>query len=177
MARDYSKTERRPKARSGSQPNDLPVLEDEGKVVRVIAGALLGVSSPVSRRARCSMQILALEPANPCRSILITMSEPSNTVWGEVEIAGDTFGPGQLLVFRSGDRITIRANTDARFMALGGEPMDGPRTSSGILYPPEKIASNRPKPIGRWHDLTQFPAIPSSLRFPNPTPDGSLLDR
>jgi redox-sensitive bicupin YhaK (pirin superfamily) len=49
------------------------------------------------------------------------------TVSGEVEIAGDVFGPAQLLVFRPGDRITIRANRDARFMALGGEPMDGPR--------------------------------------------------
>ena len=26
-----------------------------------------------------------------------------------------------------GDRITIRARSDARFMMLGGEPMDGPR--------------------------------------------------
>jgi redox-sensitive bicupin YhaK (pirin superfamily) len=48
------------------------------------------------------------------------------TVAGEVEIAGDIFGPAQLLVFRPGDRITIRANTDARFMALGGEPMGRP---------------------------------------------------
>jgi redox-sensitive bicupin YhaK (pirin superfamily) len=32
---------------------------------------------------------------------------------GDVEIAGDVFGPAQLLVFRPGDRITIRAKTDA----------------------------------------------------------------
>ncbi len=49
------------------------------------------------------------------------------TVGGEIEIAGDTFAGGQLLVFRPGDRITIRARSDARFLALGGEPMDGPR--------------------------------------------------
>ena len=30
-------------------------------------------------------------------------------------------------MFRPGDRITIRARNDARFMMLGGEPMDGPR--------------------------------------------------
>ena len=28
---------------------------------------------------------------------------------------------------KPGDRITVRAKTNARFMALGGEPMDGPR--------------------------------------------------
>ena len=39
----------------------------------------------------------------------------------------DTFGPGRLLVFKPGDRISILANAKARLMLLGGEPMDGPR--------------------------------------------------
>ena len=49
------------------------------------------------------------------------------TVDGDIEIAGDSFSPGVLLVFRPGDRITIRAKSRARFMMLGGEPMDGSR--------------------------------------------------
>jgi redox-sensitive bicupin YhaK (pirin superfamily) len=49
------------------------------------------------------------------------------TVSGEIEIAGDRFGPHQLLVFRPGDRITVRATEPARLMLLGGDPMDGPR--------------------------------------------------
>ncbi len=32
-----------------------------------------------------------------------------------------------MLVLRPGDAITVRAVNDARFMILGGEPMDGPR--------------------------------------------------
>lgn len=43
-------------------------------------------------------------------------------------IAGDRFGPGQLLVLRPGDALEVRARADARFMLLGGEPMDGPRS-------------------------------------------------
>jgi len=97
----------------------LPVLEDEGKVVRVIAGSR--TSSPmfyadISLSAGAS---LPLDPDYDERAIY--------TVAGDVEIASDVFGPAQLLVFRPGDHITIRAKTDARFMALGGEPMDGPR--------------------------------------------------
>ena len=46
---------------------------------------------------------------------------------GEIEIAGDTFNAGALLVFRPGDRITITAQSNSRFMMLGGDPMDGPR--------------------------------------------------
>jgi len=49
------------------------------------------------------------------------------TVEGDIDIAGDVFGPGRLLVFRPGDAISVRARGAARFMALGGEPMDGPR--------------------------------------------------
>jgi redox-sensitive bicupin YhaK (pirin superfamily) len=46
---------------------------------------------------------------------------------GEIDISGDKFGGDQLLVFRAGDRITIKALTDAHFTIFGGEPMDGPR--------------------------------------------------
>jgi len=49
------------------------------------------------------------------------------TVEGDIEIAGDRFGPGQLLVLRPGDAISFRAATPARFLLLGGAPMDGPR--------------------------------------------------
>ena len=48
-------------------------------------------------------------------------------VSGEIDIAGQSFGPGRLLVFKPGDRISILANSNARLMLLGGEPMDGPR--------------------------------------------------
>jgi redox-sensitive bicupin YhaK (pirin superfamily) len=48
-------------------------------------------------------------------------------VSGEVEIAGDRFGPGQLLVLRPGDRLAVDAVGDARVVLVGGAPMDGPR--------------------------------------------------
>jgi redox-sensitive bicupin YhaK (pirin superfamily) len=44
-----------------------------------------------------------------------------------VQIAGQTFEPGRMLVFRPGDRLTVEALTDARLLLIGGEPMDGPR--------------------------------------------------
>jgi redox-sensitive bicupin YhaK (pirin superfamily) len=106
---------------------DLPKLENAGKVVRIIAGSLLGACSPVKTStpmfyADIALQAGASVPLDPDYD-----ERAIYTVAGEIEIAGDVFGSAQLLVFRPGDRITIRANTDARFMALGGEPMDGPR--------------------------------------------------
>ena len=37
------------------------------------------------------------------------------------------FGSNRLLVFKPGDKITIRALTDTHFTVVGGAPMDGPR--------------------------------------------------
>ena len=46
---------------------------------------------------------------------------------GRIDIAGQIFDGGQLLVFRPGDAIDLRADGPARVLLLGGEPMDGPR--------------------------------------------------
>ncbi len=48
-------------------------------------------------------------------------------VEGEVEIAGSRFEGPQLLIFRPGDRITIKAIRKARLMLLGGATMDSQR--------------------------------------------------
>jgi redox-sensitive bicupin YhaK (pirin superfamily) len=45
---------------------------------------------------------------------------------GEIEIAGDRFERGRLLIFRPGDAITIKALAPSRFMVLGGATL-GPR--------------------------------------------------
>jgi redox-sensitive bicupin YhaK (pirin superfamily) len=105
----------------------LPVIAGEGVSLRLIAGEALGARSPVALpmatlyadATLAAGAALPLDPAYEERAVY--------TVEGEIDIAGDHFGPGQLLVFRPGDRITLRAATAARLMLLGGEPMDGPR--------------------------------------------------
>jgi redox-sensitive bicupin YhaK (pirin superfamily) len=63
--------------------------------------------------------VLPLDPDYDERGVFI--------VSGEIDVAGETFGPGRLLVFRPGDRISMLANTQTRLMIVGGDPMDGPR--------------------------------------------------
>ncbi len=48
-------------------------------------------------------------------------------VSGEIDVQGDLFQPGQLLVLRPGDRITLSATRPARLILCGGATMDGPR--------------------------------------------------
>src|SRR6266436_1165613 len=46
---------------------------------------------------------------------------------GEVEIAGDRYEGPRLLIFRPGDRITVKATKPVRMMFLGGDALEGPR--------------------------------------------------
>jgi hypothetical protein len=100
--------------------DDLPLIEGDGKTVRLIAGSLFGKSSPVetySEMFYADVQLAAgaslpLDAAHEERAVYLTS--------GEIEIAGDRFAPGRLLVFRPGDAITVTAITPARFLALGG---------------------------------------------------------
>jgi len=46
---------------------------------------------------------------------------------GEVELGGERFAEGQLLVFKPGREARLVASNPARLMLLGGDPMDGPR--------------------------------------------------
>jgi hypothetical protein len=48
-------------------------------------------------------------------------------VEGEIEIAGERYEAGRMMVFRPGDAITIAAVRRSRLMLLGGETLNGPR--------------------------------------------------
>ncbi len=106
---------------------ELPRIAGEGKRVRLIMGAAYGERSPVAyphpsfyaEAVLAPGAVLPLEADYDERAIYM--------VSGEVDIAGDSFEAGRLLVFRPGDRISILASSQARLMLIGGEPMDGPR--------------------------------------------------
>lgn len=105
----------------------LPLIADRGISVRVVAGSIYGATSPVRTHSDlfyADVQMLAgtalpLPVEHEERGVYV--------VEGSVDVAGQHFEAGRLLVFRPGDAITLRAVQDARIMLLGGEPMDGSR--------------------------------------------------
>jgi redox-sensitive bicupin YhaK (pirin superfamily) len=105
----------------------LPVIADSGVKARLIAGEAFGGRSPVETPMAMIYADVALDAGATAPFDAAYEERGIYTVSGEIEIAGDRFGAGQLLVFKPGDRITVRAVTPARMMFLGGAPMDGPR--------------------------------------------------
>ncbi|HZB44611.1 MAG TPA: pirin family protein [Pyrinomonadaceae bacterium] len=110
---------------------ELPLVEGEGKRVRLISGALYGARSPVETLSEMFYADASLEAG--ARLPLPTEHEEraAYVVEGEVEIDrdGGTFGAGQLVVFKPREPVTLGAKnaSPARVMLLGGEPLDGRR--------------------------------------------------
>jgi len=105
----------------------LPRIAGEGKRVRLIMGSAYGEDSPVPYPHPALYAEAVLAPG----AILPVDADYEErglyVVSGAIDIAGERFEAGRLLVLRPGDRISVLALSHARLMLLGGEPMDGPR--------------------------------------------------
>lgn len=106
---------------------DLPLIEGEGKQVRLILGSAYGAKAPVATFSEMFYGDVLLEPG---AKIPLPDDHEDRGVYilsGEVSIAGQEFEAGQMMVFRPGDRITVTALEQTRMMILGGETLNGPR--------------------------------------------------
>ncbi|MGO4572027.1 pirin family protein [Microvirga sp. 2TAF3] len=105
----------------------LPIVQDKGIRARVIAGSAFGASAPVERVSDWFYVEVALEAGMSAPLDADHEERAIYVVDGEVEIAGERFEGPRLLVFRPGDRITVRAVQTTRMMFLGGTALEGPR--------------------------------------------------
>jgi len=106
----------------------LPFITDGGARVRVILGHAFGERSPVTMQSETFYLDVVLEPGakfplpddHEDRGLYVTQ--------GSVEIGGESFEAGRMMIFRPGDPISIRAGAQgARLMALGGATMNQSR--------------------------------------------------
>ena len=107
---------------------DLPLLEDEGKSVRLILGTAYGARAPVRTFSEMFYADAVLQPGARLPMPDDHEDRGVYVVEGSVAVAGDTFDAGRMMVFRPGDAITLTAGErGARLMLLGGETLNGPR--------------------------------------------------
>ncbi|MEL6294288.1 MAG: pirin family protein [Pseudomonadota bacterium] len=107
---------------------DLPFLEGDGKEVRLILGTAWGETAPVSSFSDIFYADAVLEAG---AAIPLPDDHEDRGVYvteGSVEIGGDVFESGQMMVFRPGDKLSMKAGpSGARLMLLGGATLSGPR--------------------------------------------------
>ena len=148
--------------------DDLPTVVADGISARLIAGQAFGARSPLKTpsetlyahvRLAAGAQ-LPIDPSYEERALY--------TIAGEIDVAGDPFGPGQLLVLRSGDPIRVRATTAAQFMLFGGAPMGGAR------YIWWNFVSSRPERIEQAKEewaQGRFDTVPGDMEEFIPLPE------
>jgi len=107
--------------------DELPVVAGDGKTVRLIAGSAYGAKAPLETTWDTLFADATLAAGTRLPVDADYEERAIYVVAGEIDIAGDRFGPGQLLVLRPGDRLAVDAVGDARVVLVGGAPMDGPR--------------------------------------------------
>ena len=106
---------------------EFPMVTENGKSVRVVVGSLYGASSPVPVVHETIFGDVHLKAGSTLPLDADHEERGIYVIDGVIDIAGDKFEPGRLLVFKPGDKVTITAATDAHFVIVGGAPMDGPR--------------------------------------------------
>ncbi|MBT8411595.1 MAG: pirin family protein [Octadecabacter sp.] len=106
----------------------LPVIEDAGTTARLILGTAFGETSPVTMQSETFYLDVVLQPDalfplpdnHEDRGIYVTQ--------GSIDVAGDRFEEGRMMVFRPGDRISVTAGPQgARLLALGGATLNEKR--------------------------------------------------
>ncbi|MEM0900119.1 MAG: pirin family protein [Pseudomonadota bacterium] len=105
----------------------MGIIDGEKAHARVLIGDFHGVSAPVTQYHE-TLYVDVTLPHNGEMEIPNDTEERAIYVLeGEVDIAGDTFGADQLLVFRPGDQIVVKSGRGASFMLFGGASIGSPR--------------------------------------------------
>jgi redox-sensitive bicupin YhaK (pirin superfamily) len=108
--------------------DSLPVLEDGGVRMRLIAGDGWGIRSPVQTQWPLFYADAILTPGAALPLPDEHEERGVYVVQGSVVVGGTRFEAGRMLLFRSGDRLTVHSGPQGgRVLLLGGAVMDGPR--------------------------------------------------
>lgn len=106
----------------------LPVIEDAGARLRLVAGEGWGLRSPVRTASALFYADVVLAAGAQVPMPDAHEERGAYVVEGAVEVAGVRFEAGRMLLFRAGDAVSLRAGeAGARLLLLGGAVMDGPR--------------------------------------------------
>jgi redox-sensitive bicupin YhaK (pirin superfamily) len=148
--------------------DSLPTIDADDVSVRVIAGSLLGLTSPVRTYSAVGYgavelragAVLVLPPEHEERAV--------HLVDGALKVDGESVPEGTMATLRPGRSVELRAVSPVRCMVLGGEPADGPRQ---IWWNFVSSSAERIERAKQDWKQGRFAAVPGDREF-IPLPEG-----
>jgi redox-sensitive bicupin YhaK (pirin superfamily) len=103
--------------------DQLPKLERDGVKITVIAGTAWGLTSPVSIQLPTLYADICIEAGSELK---IPSDQPERALYllqGDIRVDGTEAKAGQFLILPERTSVNIQANSEARLVLLGGEPL------------------------------------------------------
>ncbi|UNU43347.1 pirin family protein [Sphingopyxis sp. YF1] len=148
--------------------DDLPLVEDSGVSARIIMGSLWGATAPITQHAATiyadilmnAGATIPIEAEADERAILVAL--------GDASLDGEALERYSLYILKPGQAMTLRADSDARVMLLGGEAFTTPRHVWWNF-----VSSSRDRINAAKHDWKdrKFPLVPGDSEEFIPIPE------
>ncbi|MFD1767150.1 pirin family protein [Sphingorhabdus buctiana] len=147
---------------------ELPQIDGDGVVARVIMGSLWGVTAPTTQHAETIYADIAMEAG---ASLLIDAQADERGIlvaMGSASLDGQALETHSLYILQPGVPMTLRASTDARVMLLGGEAFKTPRHVWWNFVSSSRDRINQAKDYWR---AGRFPLVPGDDKESIPIPE------
>ncbi|MBE1529308.1 hypothetical protein GGC65_003764 [Sphingopyxis sp. OAS728] len=148
--------------------DDLPLIEDNGVSARVIMGSLWGATAPITQHAATiyadilmnAGATMPIDAEADERAVLVAL--------GDASLDGERLERYSLYILKPGQAMTLRAESDARVMLLGGEAFKTPRHVWWNF-----VSSSRDRINQAKHDWKErkFPLVPGDSEEFIPIPE------
>jgi redox-sensitive bicupin YhaK (pirin superfamily) len=103
--------------------DDLPSYEGGGMWARLVAGEAFGAKAKVKTHSPIFYVHWVLQEGAKAQLPSEYSERAAYVVEGSIDVDGQTFHSGQMIVFKPKEQAVIAAKTKAVVMALGGEPI------------------------------------------------------
>jgi len=144
--------------------NALPVVDDAGARLRVIAGRIGGVESPAATSSALFYIDAVLAAGARVEVPREYVERAAYVVEGSVGVEGEagSYEAGRMVVLRPAAAVTLRASVASRVLLLGGEPLDGERLVWWNFVASSRARIEAAKEAWR---LRRFDAVPGETEF------------
>jgi redox-sensitive bicupin YhaK (pirin superfamily) len=140
----------------------LPTSADRGVKLRLVAGKLGGIQSPVVAHSELFYADVALEQGAVLQLKPEHEERAAYLVEGSIEVGQAKLNAGEMPVFSRRGEVLIRASRPSRILIFGGEPMDGPRY---VVWNFVSSSRDRIETAKEDWKARRFPAVPNETEL------------